>query len=90
MNRIESFGVGCPVGCATCMTPREAVSRAVDELGLHVRLIHYDDIGEAQERGVTRLPALVIDGEMRSQGRTLSVEEIKDILREFIQDKGGE
>ena len=38
-----------------------------------------------QERGVTRLPALVIDGEVRFQGKALSVEEIKSILSEIHQ-----
>ena len=56
--------------------------QAINELGLEVRLVNSNDIGEAQERGVTRLPALVVDGKVRSQGKTLSVEDIKTILRE--------
>lgn len=94
VKKIESFGSGCPVGCPTCRTPRDTIMQAISELGLHVRLVNSNDIGEAQERGVTRLPALVVDGEVRSQGKTLSVQEIKDILRKTEDAKdqatGGE
>ena len=83
MKKIESFGSNCQMGCPTCRTPNDTVMRAVDELGLDVLLVNSNDIGEAQERGVTRLPALVIDGKIRSQGKTLSVEEIKNILCEI-------
>jgi len=82
------------VGCPTCRTPNETIAQAINELGLQVRLVNSNDIGEAQERGVTRLPALVVDGKVLSQGKTLSVEEIKRILsetdREENQPTGGE
>ncbi|NIA03549.1 MAG: thioredoxin family protein [Nitrospirae bacterium] len=70
------------MGCPTCRTPNDNITQALAELGLHVRVVASTDIGEAQERGVTRLPALVVDGKVRSQGKTLSVEDIKTILRE--------
>jgi len=82
------------MGCPTCRTPNETIAQAIKELGLNVRLVNSNDIGEAQERGVTRLPALVVDGKVISQGKTLSVEEIKSILRktetEENQPTGGE
>ena len=94
MKKIESFGSSCPMGCPTCRTPNDSIMQAISELGLHVRLVNSNDIGEAQERGVTRLPALVVDGRVISQGKTLSVEEIKSILRETEirenEHKGGE
>lgn len=82
LRKIESFGASCPMGCPTCRTPNDTIMQAINELGLHVRLVNSNDIGEAQERGVTRLPALVVDGKVKAQGKTLSVEEIKKILRE--------
>jgi len=94
VKKIESFGASCPMGCPTCRTPNETIAQAINELGLQVRLVNSNDIGEAQERGVTRLPALVVDGKVLSQGKTLSVEEIKRILsekdREENQPTGGE
>ena len=94
MNKIESFGSGCAMGCPTCRTPNNNITQALTELGLRVRVVASTDIGEAQERGVTRLPALVVDGKVRSQGKTLSVEDIKTILRETEdsdnQPTGGE
>lgn len=82
MKKIESFGASCPMGCPTCRTPNDTIMQAINALGLQVRLVNSNDIGEAQERGVTRLPALVIDGKVKAQGKTLSVEEIKNILRD--------
>lgn len=94
MNKIESFGSGCAMGCPTCRTPSDNITQALTELGLHVRVVASSDIGEAQERGVTRLPALVVDGEVKSQGKALRVEEIKSILcemhREDSSATGGE
>lgn len=69
------------MGCPTCRTPSDTIIQAINELGLNVRLVNSNDIGEAQERGVKRLPAIVIDGKVKSEGKTLSVEEIKAILR---------
>jgi len=63
--------------------------QAISELGLKARVVNSNDIGEAQERGVTRLPAIVIDGKVRSQGKALSVEEIKDILRQTEEEPTG-
>lgn len=37
--------------------PIEDVNRALAELGLETRVVKVDDIGEAQARGVKRLPA---------------------------------
>ena len=82
MNKIESFGSGCAMGCPKYRTPNDNITQVLAELGLHVRVVASTDIGEAQENGVTRLPALVVDGKVRFQGKTLSVEEIKTILRE--------
>jgi predicted DsbA family dithiol-disulfide isomerase len=63
--------------------------QAISELGLEARVVNSNDIGEAQERGVTRLPALVVDGKVRAQGKALSVEEIKDILRQTEEEPTG-
>jgi len=89
LKKIESFGSSCPMGCPTCATPSDSIIQAISELGLKVRIVNSSDIGEAQERGVTRLPALVVDGKVRSQGKALSVEEIKDILRETEEEPTG-
>ena len=89
MKKIESFGASCPMGCPTCATPNNNILQAISELGLEARVVNSNDIGEAQERGVTRLPALVVDGKVRSQGKALSVEEIKDILRQTEEEPTG-
>ncbi len=81
MKKIEVFGTGCLLGCSSCKIPIKGVRRALAELGLEARVVKVDDIGEAQARGVKRLPALVVDGRIRSEGRGLTVEEIKALLQ---------
>jgi|LZCG01.1.fsa_nt_gb small redox-active disulfide protein 2 len=80
--KVEVFGTGCLMGCSTCKIPTEDIRRALAELGLEARVVRIDDIGEAQARGVRRLPALVVDGTVKSEGKGLSVEEIKALLQE--------
>ena len=82
MKKIEVLGTGCFMGCSSCKISIEDVSRALTELGLEARVVRIDDIGEAQVRGVKRLPALVFDGMIKSEGKSLTVEEIKKLLQE--------
>jgi hypothetical protein len=49
---------------------------------MEARVIRVDDIGEAQARGVRKLPALVVDGTIKSEGKSLTVGEIKVFLQE--------
>lgn len=82
MKKVEILETGCLMGCSVCKIPIEDVSRALAELGVEARVVRIDDIGEAQVRGVKRLPALVVDGTIRSEGRGLTVEEIRALLQE--------
>jgi coenzyme F420-reducing hydrogenase gamma subunit len=82
VKKIEVFGAGCLMGCSTCRIPTEDIRRVLAELGLEARVIRVDDIGEAQSRGVRRLPALVVDGTIKSEGKSLTAEEIKVLLQE--------
>jgi len=82
MKKIEVFGTGCLLGCSSCKIPIEGVRRALAELGVEARVVRVDDIGEAQVRGVRRLPALVVDGMIKSEGKSLAAGEIKKLLQE--------
>ena len=85
MKKVEILGAGCFMGCLSCKIPIEDVSRALAELGVAARVVRIDDIGEAQVRGVKRLPALVVDGTIKSEGKSLTVEEIKPLLEESLR-----
>jgi len=65
-------------GCAKCsqleVNAREAVA------GTEAEVRHVSDIGEIMKYGVMMTPALVIDGQVKSVGKVLPVEEIKGLL----------
>jgi small redox-active disulfide protein 2 len=74
--RVQVFGTGC----AACATLKANAEKAVDELGLLCRVEFESRILEMIKLGVTELPALVVDGEVRSVGRALDVATVKTML----------
>ena len=73
---IEVFGAGC----AACTTMKANVEQAVKELGLDCPVQSVTRIVDMINRGITATPTLVIDGEVRCEGRALDVRAIKDLL----------
>ena len=74
--KIQVLGSGCP----KCKTLTERVEEAVAALGLDCEVEKVTDINEIISFGVMMTPGLVIDGEVKSAGKLLSVEDIKDML----------
>ncbi len=74
--KIQVLGSCCP----KCKTLAERVGEAVAELGLECEIEKITEINKIVEFGVMVTPGLVIDGEVKSAGKLLSVEEIKDLL----------
>jgi small redox-active disulfide protein 2 len=67
-------------GCAKC-EKLEAVARdAVADLGLDADFDKVTDPAEIAEWGVMATPALVIDDEVVSSGRVLSVDAVKELI----------
>jgi len=69
-------------GCAKCDALAENVRRAASELGVEVELEKVTSVPAIAAAGVLLTPALGIDGRIRSSGRLLSVDEVKDLFRE--------
>ncbi len=76
MKKIEILGTGCP----KCKKLAEHAESAARELGIEYELIKITDINEIISYGVMMTPALVIDGEVKSLGKVLPVDEIADLL----------
>ncbi|MFB3763935.1 MAG: thioredoxin family protein [Methanotrichaceae archaeon] len=76
--KIEILGTSC----AKCKSLTKNVEKAVSETGIPAEVIKVDSIQEIMGRGVMMVPALLIDGETKSIGKALSVEEIKKLLRQ--------
>ena len=67
-------------GCAKCRKLTENARAAVAELGLDAEVVKVTEINEIIAMGAVMMPALAVDGEVRSAGRALSVEALKEIL----------
>ena len=74
--KIQVLGSCCP----KCKTLTERVESAVSELGLECEVEKVTDLNEIIAFGVMMTPGLVIDGEIKSVGKLLSVEDIKGLL----------
>ncbi len=76
MKKIFVLGTGCP----KCNLLAQNAEIAVRETGLEFEIIKVTNINEIIKFGVMLTPALVIDGEVKSSGKALSVEDIKAFI----------
>ena len=67
-------------GCAKCKALGQHTEAAAQALGLEYELEKVTDMNAIIDAGVMSTPALTVNGEVRSAGRVLSVEEIKKLL----------
>jgi small redox-active disulfide protein 2 len=74
--KIQILGTGCP----KCKKLEENARSAVLELGLDVEVEKVSEINEIMSFGVMITPSLAVDGNVKSSGKVLSVEEIKGLL----------
>ncbi len=74
--KIEILGTGCP----KCKKLFENAQEAVRNLGTAADVVKVEDIHQIMNAGVMLTPAIAIDGEVKSSGKVLSVEEIKKII----------
>ncbi len=75
--KIEIFGTGC----AKCSKLEENVKKAVEELGIRAEITKVTQIEDIIESGVMITPALAVDGEVKSAGKVLSVEDVKKLIQ---------
>ena len=76
MKRIQILGPGCP----KCKKLAENAQAAAGELQIDYEIEKVTDINDIMGFGVIVTPGLVVDGEVKSTGKVLSVEEIKKLL----------
>ncbi|MGB9688499.1 thioredoxin family protein [Thermogutta sp.] len=67
-------------GCAKCQALLKNAEEAVKQLGIEAHIEKVSDINMITSFGVMMTPALVVDGELKLQGKVASVEEIKQML----------
>jgi small redox-active disulfide protein 2 len=78
MKKIQVLGTGCP----KCKKLQENAEMAANDLGLEYVLEKVTDINEIMKFRVWQTPGLVIDGEVRSAGKVLSMQEIRKLLEQ--------
>ena len=74
--KIASLGMGCQ----KCNALYENAKKAVEEKGIQAEIVKVEDMDQIIEYGVMMTPALVLDGKVKSSGKVLSAEEIKQCL----------
>jgi small redox-active disulfide protein 2 len=75
--RIQVLGTGC----AKCKQLTANAEQAVAELGVQATVEKVEDVREIMRFKVMSTPALVVDGMVRSAGRVLPPDAIKELLR---------
>jgi small redox-active disulfide protein 2 len=74
--KIEILGPGCP----KCKSLEENVRQALAGSNKSIEVVKITDINTMVDKGVIVTPALIIDGKIVSQGKLLSVEQIKQLI----------
>jgi len=76
MRRLQILGAGC----AKCDKLAENTRAAAKELQIQFVIEKITDIKRIGDFGVMMTPALAVDGEVKSQGKILSVKEIMALI----------
>jgi small redox-active disulfide protein 2 len=74
--KIQILGTGCP----KCTKLYENAQAAAAEAQVAADIVKVQDIVEITNFGVMLTPALAIDGDVKSVGKVLSVEDIKKLI----------
>lgn len=67
-------------GCSKCEKLEKNLNKALEELKIEATIERVDDLIELVSYGVMGTPGFVVNDEVRSVGKALSVKEIKKIL----------
>lgn len=68
-------------GCGKCEKLKTNAQVAAKELGLDAQVEKVTDINVMVGFGIMATPALVVDGVVKSVGKVLSVDELKQLLQ---------
>ena len=76
MKKLIVLGPGCP----RCETLADRTRQAADQLGIDYELEKLTDIKQFASFGLMMTPGLVVDGQLKVQGKVPSLDEIKAML----------
>ena len=75
--KVQVLGTGCP----KCKALERNVRGAVEELGIDAEIEKVDNMDDIIDMGVMITPALGIDGDVKSSGKVLTIDEVKGYLQ---------
>lgn len=75
--KIEILGTGCQ----NCRKLYDNVQQVVRELGLNAEVVKVEDIKEIMKYGVMSMPALAVDGVVKTAGKVPGKDELKKLLQ---------
>ena len=75
--KIEILGTGCK----KCKDLEEVAKQAIAKIGGFHSVVKVEDLVEIMNYGVMSTPGLVIDGEVKSTGKLLSVDEVIALMK---------
>ena len=78
MKKLIVLGPGCP----RCEQLAASVRQAADRLGVEYQLEKITDVREFPRYGVMLTPGLVVDGELKLQGRLPAPDELERLIGE--------
>ena len=81
INKIEFFTAGCP----RSQISEKNVKKALAKLGMELEIESIDDPKIHEARGVSAFPALMIDGEIKSEGDFITVGGCEEILTPYTK-----
>jgi len=67
-------------GCKKCQQLEANAKEAIAQLNLEAEVSHITDPMKIAERGVMKTPALVVNGQLVSQGKVPTPEQIQPLL----------
>ena len=73
MRKIEVLGTGCP----KCQKTTELIEKEISEAGVKAEIIKVQELDEIVNRGVMMTPAVMVDGELKCEGKIPGSKEIK-------------
>jgi len=68
-------------GCANCVKLEQNARKACEELGVKAEFEKVTDYTKMMGYGIMSTPALVVDEEVKVEGRVPGVEELKKLLQ---------
>jgi small redox-active disulfide protein 2 len=69
-------------GCSRCVALGDAVQKAAELCGVTCEIEKVTNMAQIASYGVMQTPALVVDGKVKSTGKILTVDQVKEILVE--------